>query len=132
MREPSFSFWGEIQSCDTLYPGIYLVTTPGHGGIIVEPTAALYLSSYARKCGFRDGGYLCFEEDCCEQVVLRELLDRGMWRLPERIKDKEGFEKEINRTIEKHHPDYWRARAAGKTAPRPITCSRQRKEAPTR
>lgn len=132
MREPSFSPWGEIQSCDTLYPGIYLVTTPGHGGIIVELTAALYLSSYARKCGFRDGGYLCFEEDCCEQVVLRELLDRGMWRLPERIKDKEGFEKEINRTIEKYHPDYWRARAVGKTAPRPITCSRQRKEVPTR
>lgn len=132
MNAPSFSPWGEIQSCDTLYPGIYLVTTPRHGGIIVEPTAALYLSTYARKCGFREGGYLCFEEDCCEQVVLRELLDRGLWKLPERIKDKDGFEKEINRTIEKYHPNYWEARAAGKTVPRSITCSRQRKEAPAR
>ena len=34
----------------------------------------MLLSPEARKCGFREGGYLWFEEDCCEQVVLRELM----------------------------------------------------------
>ena len=94
---------------------------------MVEPTAAFCLSSHARKCGFRDGGYLCFEEDCCEQVVLRELLDRGMWKLPDRIEDKEGFERSINRIIQEHHPDYWRAREAGKTIPKPACHARKPK-----
>lgn len=132
MNAPSFLPWGEISSCDTLYPGIYLVTSPGHGGIIVEPAVALYLSTYTRKCGFREGGDLCFEEDYCEQVMIRELLNCGLWKLPKHIKNKEGIEKEINRTIEKYHPDYWRARAAGKTVSKLITHSQQRKEAPTR
>ena len=34
MREPAFSPWGEVQSCETLYTGMFLVTTPGHGGIM--------------------------------------------------------------------------------------------------
>ena len=29
------------------------------------------LSPAARKCGFKQGGYLCFEEDALETVVLR-------------------------------------------------------------
>ena len=65
--------WGEIDCCEELYPGIYLVSTPSHGGIQIEWESAMLLSSAARKCGFLEGGSLWFEEDCCEQVVLREL-----------------------------------------------------------
>ena len=82
---------------------------------MVERGEEFCLSSAARKCSERDGGYLCFEEDCCEQVVLRELLDRGLWKLPERIKDPKAFEEGINQVIQQYHPSYWKAREAGKT-----------------
>ena len=97
--------------------GIHLITAPGHGGIAVEWPTYLELSSAARKCGFRDGVCLWFEEDCCEQVVLRELLDRGMWTLPDRISDPVKFEEGINRIIQQYHPDYWSEREAGHTVP---------------
>lgn len=132
MKTHDFSPWGIVQACDELYPGIYLVTTPGHGGIMVEPTAAFFLTSHARKCGFRDGGYLCFEEDCCEQVVFRELLDRGLWEIPDRIKDKAAFENAINQVIQQWQPDYWKAREAGKTIPKPIQSPRKAKGGPIR
>ena len=73
--------------------------------------AELLLSPEARQCGFREGGYLWFEEDCCEQVVLRELMDKKFWTPPaDRIKDPVEFENAINRSIKEYHPDYWKAR----------------------
>ena len=30
--QPDYSPWGEIQALDTIYPGIHLITAPGHGG----------------------------------------------------------------------------------------------------
>lgn len=115
--QTDYSPWGEIQALETLYPGIHLITTPGHGGIMAEWPAYLELSVAARKCGFRENGCLWFEEDCCEQVVLRELLDRGMWTLPDRISDLAKFEEGINRIIQQYHPDYWSEREAGRTVP---------------
>ena len=67
----------------------------------------------AKKCGFKDKGYLCFEEDAQESVVLRELLDKKLWKVPDRIKDKAAFEENINRSIRQYNPDYWRARQSG-------------------
>lgn len=122
--EPTFSPWGEIQDCRELCSGFFLVTTPGHGGVMVEREQTKLLSAAARKCGFRDGGYLCFEEDCDEQIVLRELLDKGMWKIPNEISDKARFEKELNDHIKMWHPEYWAARAARRTARKPS----QRKE----
>ena len=115
--QTDYSPWGEIQALETLYPGIHLITTPGHGGIMAEWPAYLELSVAARKCGFRENGCVWFEEDCCEQVVLRELLDRGMWTLPDRISDPAKFEEGINRIIQQYHPDYWSEREAGRTVP---------------
>ena len=74
---------------------------------------AAALSPTARKCGFKQGGYLCFEEDCQESVVLRELLDKKLWTIPDRIKDRAAFEENINKSIREHNPDYWRARQVG-------------------
>ena len=31
---------------------------------------------------------ICYEEDAQESVVLRELLDKKLWKIPDRIKDK--------------------------------------------
>lgn len=108
--EPTYSPWGEVQDCSTLYYGVYLVTTPGHGGIMVERESIPYLTTAAKKCGFMDGGYLCFEEDCQEQVVLRELLDRGLWAIPGHITDPGAFETAINESIQRYNPEYWQAR----------------------
>lgn len=73
--------------------------------------AAMLLSPEARNCGFREGGYLWFEEDCCEQVVLRELMDKKLWTPPaDRIKDAAAFERAIDRVLQACQPEYWASR----------------------
>ena len=87
----------------------------------------MLLSPEARKCGFRDGGYVWFEEDCCEQVVLRELMDKKLWTPPaDRIKDPAAYEDAINRVIQAYHPDYWKAREKRLNAPPKKTQQRSR------
>ena len=125
---PSYSPWGNIQECETLCPGVYSVSTPGHGGIMVRrELAEKIFRKEAMGCGFIEGGYLCFEEDTQEEVVLRELLDKKLWKIPERIKDKAAFEENINRSIKRYNPEYWRARQSGLEA-----AQSARKEAPAR
>ena len=72
------------------------------------------LSPAARKCGFKMGGYLCYEEDCDENVVLRELLDKRLWSIPDRIRDKAAFEENINQSLREYNPEYWRSRQQGR------------------
>lgn len=112
-QQPEQSPWGKVQTCDTLCPGVFLVSTASHGGTMVSKDMAAALSPAAQKCGFRQGGYLCFEEDSQEDVVLRELLDKKLWAVPDRIKDKAAFEENINKSIREHNPDYWRVRQVG-------------------
>lgn len=109
-QEPKNSPWGKIQDCETLCPGIFLVTTAGHGGVMVAKECVGAFLPAARKCGFESKSYYCFEEDTQEMVALRELLDKGLWKIPDRITNKEGFEKAINESIQKYNPNYWQAR----------------------
>ena len=109
--EPTFSPWGEVQWCDEICKGIYMLGTASHGGIMVERESVCLLTPAARKCGIRDGSYLCFEEDCQEPVVLRDLIDSNLWKVPtDRIKDVPAFEQSINRNIQEYNPSYWQAR----------------------
>ena len=110
---PKTSPWGDVQTCDMLCPGVFLVNTASHGGTMVAKDMAAMLSTAARKCGFRQGDFLCFEEDCQENVVLRELLDKKLWNIPDRVRDKAAFEENINKSIREDNPEYWRARQAG-------------------
>ena len=71
-QEPEKSPWGKVQTCDLLCPGVFLVSTASHGGTMVSKEVAAFLSPAAKRCGFQRGGYLCFEEDTQEEVVLRE------------------------------------------------------------
>lgn len=112
-KQPTNSPWGEVQHCDTISPGVFLVSTSSHGGTMVSKEVAAMLSPAARKCGESYNGYLCFEEDCQEKVVLRELLDKKLWSIPDRIKDKAAFEENINKSLQEYNPDYWRARQSG-------------------
>ena len=84
---PKSSPWGEVQNCETLCPGVFLVSTASHGGTMVANEVAAVLSPAAKKCGFKDKGYICYEEDAQESVVLRELLDKKLWNIPDRIKE---------------------------------------------
>lgn len=117
--EPKQSPWGEVQTCDVLCPGVFLVSTASHGGTMVSKDIAAVLSPAARKCGFQKKGYLCFEEDSQESVVLRELLDKKLWKAPDRIKDRLAFEEAINQSIRRYNPEYWRARKCGLEAAKP-------------
>ena len=106
---PKSSPWGEVQNCETLCPGVFLVSTASHGGTMVANEVAAVLSPAAKKCGFKDKGYICYEEDAQESVVLRELLDKKLWKIPDRIKDKGRFEENLNQSIRQYNPEYWRA-----------------------
>ena len=43
----------------------------------------------------------------------RELLDKKLWQIPDRIRDRAAFEENINRALREHHPEYWRSRQQG-------------------
>ena len=113
-QEPKSSPWGEVQTCDTLCPGVFLVSTASHGGTMVNKDMTAILSKAAQKCGAMYGGYLCFEEDSQESVVMRELLDKKLWSIPERVKDKAAYEERINESIREYNPEYWRSREHGR------------------
>lgn len=116
-QEPEYSPWGEIQACEMLAPGIFSVSTASHGGILVSNTVINTLSPAARECGFWDGSYLCYEEDCQACVVLRELLDRDHRNVPSWIKNTAEYEKDINQSLQRYNPAYWEARHAGRRTP---------------
>lgn len=126
---PRTSPWGEVQSCEVLCPGVFLVSTASHGGTMVANEVVAVLSPAAKKCGFKDKGYICYEEDAQESVVLRELLDKKLWKIPDRIKDKERFEENLNQSIRQYNPEYWRARQSGREAAEAARSTAPAKEA---
>ena len=109
--------------------GGVLVSTASHGGTMVANEVAAVLSPAAKKCGFKDKGYICYEEDAQESVVLRELLDKKLWKIPDRIKDKGQFEEKLNQSIRQYHPEYWRARQSGREAAEAARSTAPAKEA---
>jgi hypothetical protein len=111
---PKDSPWGEVDYYDTLCPGVFLVSTSSHGGVMVAKDMELVLSPAARKAGERKNSFLCFEEDTAEAVVFRELLDKKLWEIPDRIKDRAAFEESIDKTLREYHPEYWRSREKGR------------------
>lgn len=79
VREPTTSMWNEVQSCRTIAKGIYEVSTPGHGGVMIAAELAPHvLSMEALQKGVLDGGYYCYEEDADASIPLRELYDKGI------------------------------------------------------
>jgi len=115
-KQPINSPWGEITVCDTLYTGVFLIYTDSYdgGGTMVSKDIEEFLSPAARRYALRRGGYLCYGEDTAENIVFRELLDKKLWSIPERIKDKAAFEENINNILREHHPEYWRSREHGR------------------
>lgn len=81
VSSPEVTPWGETQSCYEINKGIFDATTAGHGGIMIRSDIAdKILSPEARKIGFREKGFHCFEEDCDIAVAYRELTDKKLFR----------------------------------------------------
>jgi hypothetical protein len=90
--------------------GVFLVSTASHGGVMVRRNAADFLSPEARKVAINERNYLCYEGGCDEAVVVRELLDKKLWVLPERMGDKARYEDSIDQSLQRWRPEYWQAR----------------------
>ena len=105
--------WGEVRTYDKLCPGVFMVSTEKHGGIMVAKDMTAALSPAAVKCGVKHNGYTCFG-DHAKNVALRELLDKKLWAIPDNVKDKATYEENINQSIREHNPEYWRARQQGR------------------
>ena len=58
MRTGSNTKWGRAQHVRTLLPGVWMVETAGHGGIVLTESYNKLIPEGAR----RDDG--CYEEDC--------------------------------------------------------------------
>ena len=111
---PKTSPWGKVQHCKPLCLGVFEVDTASHGGILVaSQMAGTLLSPQARKYGFREGGYVCFEEDAAASVALRELLDKKLIRAPLRF-TREEYSRIIDESVQRFYPDYWQAHEKGK------------------
>lgn len=110
--EPQDSPWGEIQTRETLCPRAYSVSTAGHGGVMVRrELAEKVFRKEARECGFMEGAWLCYEEDCDGPVALRELMDKKLYQAPVNQYFRPGeYEAVINRSLQTYHPEYWQAR----------------------
>ena len=53
LKAPGYSPWGEVQTCETLCPGAYSVSTAGHGGVMVHRDLAdKVFRKEAKECGF--------------------------------------------------------------------------------
>ena len=78
-RKPITTPWGTVQECTVIAPGIYSVTTAGHGGIMIDRALVPHiLSPEALAEGFLENGCYCYEEDAAESIPLRELYDKGI------------------------------------------------------
>ena len=109
-RLPRKSPWGDVQTYEQLCKGVFKVSTASHGGIMVRAAATDFLSKEALKIGFKENNTFCFEEDNEADIVLRELLDKGLWKIPERITDMARYEDNLNQSIQHHFPEYWELR----------------------
>ena len=120
--QPETSPWGEIDRIHEINNGIFDVSTPSHGGIMIKnDIAAKILTKEARDIAFKEDGFTCFEEDCAAAVAFRELIDKDMFRNIDDYfrtnydtpweKKRESFNDSIDRTLRSYYPDYWTKRA---------------------
>jgi len=67
--------WGAVEDATEHAPGVWFVSTPGHGGFMVNAAAALAMPRGLRSIGMPWGGLLAFEEDCAYAAVVLAFPD---------------------------------------------------------
>ena len=107
-KRPYTSPWGRIERIKTKTQGVYEVSTASHGGIMVnKEVASQLLSPAAIERGSLENGYYCFEEDCDACIVIRELLDKSLWKIPKYFTGSEAEYNEIvNASLLQWNPEY--------------------------
>ena len=107
-KRPYSSPWGKIQRIRTITQGVYEVSTEGHGGIMVrKEVASQLLSTAAIAHGSLEREFYCYEEDCEASIVIRELLDKNLWKIPKHYAGRETeYNEIINASLLQWSPDY--------------------------
>jgi len=94
--------WGVSQTKKELAPGVYSVTTAGHGGILIgKKRAKELLSEQAIKIGMAWGNFLAYEEDCDVSAVFYEHPEYCTWMSVEVIK------RYAERSLQQCYPEYF-------------------------
>lgn len=143
-KAPRQSPWGEVLQCNAITKGVYAVSVPYNGGIMISAELAPHiLSTEALKYGLQENGYYCFEEDSDNVIPLRELYDKGILKntnayfttrrvratnpengfIPfaeanedEKAAFYESWNGVINRALGMWYPEYWKARQQAEAA----------------
>lgn len=69
--------WGEVWTWQRVIDGVFWVSTPAHGGLLIAVSLAEeMLTEHARAFGTVCDSWLCFEEDC---EVSIPLFERPAW-----------------------------------------------------
>ena len=102
--------WGDADKVIPHDLDVYEVFTEKHNGILVnQDTARIFLSRAARKYAERFDGYLFFKYNRGAPVALRELLDQGLYHIPDSYTPKE-INDAVNEILQLSFPEYWKER----------------------
>ena len=118
---PESSIWGEVDHSYRINNGIFEVSTPSHGGIMIKSDIArLILSKEAQRIAQRERGWYYFEEDCDYSVAKRELLDKNLFSdiddyFSRQYSKKTAdflpvFNESLNDSLKRWHSEYWNSR----------------------
>lgn len=82
MKAPTYSHWGKVQGRHKLLNGVYWVSTPSHGGLMIHEESDVFKwlspDTVAKGRYCQHGDYLGYEEDeawaipCFESTELRD------------------------------------------------------------
>lgn len=112
MEQKILSPWGIVEKQEIILEGIYhIIAYNANGGIMIhQDKANQFLSSYAQKCCFHHGEYLCYEKPFQEPIILYELKKKGI--------SISGFSFNTNNLVERikrYNPKYWDEKIRMKT-----------------
>src|SRR3990167_3671964 len=89
--------WGKADFVKELAPGVVLVGTPSHGGIMIgKQRVKEILSPAGIACGRTWNQYVCYEEDCQREVIIFEHPEywheyQKTWNRPEDVQSIEAL-----------------------------------------
>lgn len=62
--------WGRADHVEQIIPGMWFVTTPGHGGVYVAPERLAQMPAYMQSTPYSQGGWFEEDVDWCLPVVV--------------------------------------------------------------
>ena len=108
--------WGFAQQTENVAPGITIVHTAGHGGIILVPDRAAAMPAYMASASFT--GPSSYEEDCdwCMPVLVFEAEFRAYYQRQQHPDPNAVFES-ARKCLCNWHPDVYEKFYGGALAP---------------